>query len=106
MKSYLQIYEFGASAGALEGYVYRRSEVDTKALSVWIGNLAEAYRLLPEPVLDEIQPALDMTLGRAFRSLASLFGENHELAVKVRSMIKGELPVSPDDFEKKKWFQK
>jgi hypothetical protein len=106
MNSYLQIYEFGASAGALEGYVYRREEVDPEALPVWIGNLHEAYRILPQPVLDEIQPALDMTLGRAFRSLSSLFGENHELAVKVRAMIRGALPESPDDFQRKKWFQK
>jgi hypothetical protein len=105
MNPYLQVYEFGASAGALEGYVYRREEADLRALPVWIGNLLEAYRLLPEPVLDEIQPALDMTLGRAFRSLAFLLGENHELAVKLRSMIKGALPESPDDFQKKKWFQ-
>ncbi len=105
MKPYLRVYEFGASAGALEGYVYRREEVDLKALPIWIGNLLEAYRLLPDSVLDEIQPGLDMTLGRAFKSLSSLLGENHEMAVKVRSMIKGGLPESPDDFQRKKWFQ-
>jgi hypothetical protein len=105
MKPYLRVYEFGASVGALEGYVYRREEVDLKALPIWIGNLLEAYRLLPDSVLDEIQPALDMTLGRAFKSLSLLLGENHGIVVKVRSMIKGGLPESPDDFQKKKWFQ-
>ena len=105
MGPYVQVYEFAASAGALEGYVYGREKLDTRALPVWIGNLHQAYRLLPEPVLQEIQPFIDMTFGRAFRSLASLLGENHELAAKVRSMIKGSLPQSADDFQKKKWFQ-
>ncbi|MBN2034546.1 MAG: hypothetical protein JW836_14835, partial [Deltaproteobacteria bacterium] len=76
------------------------------ALSVWVSNLHQAYRLLPEPVLDEIQPFIDMTLGRAFRSLVAVLGETHEAAVEVRSMVKGALPDSADDFQKKKWFQK
>ena len=35
MHLYLEIYEFAASAGAFEGYVYRRpkAEIDIKALS-------------------------------------------------------------------------
>ena len=106
MNPYVRIYEFAASAGALEGYLYHREEVDLKALPVWIGNLHQAYHLLPEPALSEIQPFIDMTLGRAFRSLVPLLGENHEMAMKVRSMIQGVLPDSADDFTKRKWFQK
>jgi hypothetical protein len=105
MHPYVRVYEFAASAGALEGYVYHREEVDLKALPVWIGNLHQAYRLIAEPALKEIQPSIDMTLGRAFRSLVPILGENHEALLKVRSMIKGSLPESADDFQKKKWFQ-
>jgi hypothetical protein len=105
MHFYARIYEFAASAGALEGYVYHREEVDLKALPVWVDNLHQAYQLLPKPALNEIQPLIDMTLGRAFRSLVPLLGENHDLAVKVRSMVRGALPESPHDFRKKKWFQ-
>jgi hypothetical protein len=106
MNLHVSIYEFAASAGALEGYVYHREEVDLKALPVWIGNLHRAYGLLPEHVLHGIQPSIDMTLGRAFRSLAPVLGENHEMLLKVRSMIRGALPESADDFQKNKWFQK
>jgi len=106
MQLYGEIYEFAASAGALEGYVYRREEADLKALPVWIANLHQAYRLLPETVLEHIQPLVDMTLGRALRSLSPVLGEDHETVVKLRSMIKGTLPDSPDDFQKRKWFQK
>lgn len=105
MDLYAQIYEFAASAGSLEGYVYRRQDVDQKALRIWIGNLHTAYGLLPREVLDLIQPAIDQTLGRAFRSLSASLGEDHEVTVKCRSMIKGGLPVDPDDFRKRKWFQ-
>jgi hypothetical protein len=106
MHDYAGIYEFAASAGALEGYVYHREKVDLEALPVWIGNLHRAYGLFPEPVLHIIQPSIDMTLGRAFRSLTSILGENHEWLLTVRSMIKGPLPGSADDFQKRKWFQK
>jgi hypothetical protein len=105
MHLYAQIYDFAASAGALEGYVYHKEEVDLMAVQVWIGNLHQAYQLLSAPVLEEVQPYLDMTLGRAFRSLVPLLGEKQELVMKLRSMIKGPLPDSPDDFQKRKWFQ-
>ena len=46
MHIYQKIYEFAASAGAFEGYVYRRTkaEIDIKALSNWVDNLLDAYR--------------------------------------------------------------
>lgn len=105
MHLHAQIYEFAASVGALEGYVYRRQDLDQNALRIWVGNLHTAYGLLPLEVLREVQPALDQTLGRAFRSLSDALGEKHEVAVACRTMIRGELPSGPDDFRKKKWFQ-
>lgn len=105
MDVYAKLYDFAASAGALEGYVYRKPDLEGKALRVWIGNLHHAYQLLPAQVLEEIQPLLDMTLGRAFRSLVPVLGEKEDVVVKLRSMIKGPLPESPDDFQKRKWFQ-
>ncbi len=106
MNLHAQIYEFASSAGALEGYVYHREAMDMKALPIWIGNLKGAYALIPKEVLADIQPFIDKTLGRAVRSLTSLLGEEHELVGAVVSMIKGPLPESPDDFQKKKWFQR
>jgi hypothetical protein len=105
MHLFAQIYEFSASAGALEGYVYRREDVDMKALTNWIANLKTAYGLLPQEVLQEVQASLDQTLGRAWKSLALGLGQNHDLAQTVRSMIAGRLPETADDFRKKKWFQ-
>lgn len=105
MHLYSQIYEFAASAGALEGYVYPKERVDLNALPVWIDNLHQAYQRMPEQALKEIRPFLDMTLGRAFRSLIPILGEKHEMVMKMRSMIRGPLPESPDDFRKRKWFQ-
>ena len=105
MHLFAQIYEFAASAGALEGYVYRREDVDTKALTSWIANLKTAYELLPQGVLHEVQGSTDQTLGRAWKSLALGLGQDHDLAQTVKSMIKGRLPETPDEFQKKKWFQ-
>jgi hypothetical protein len=107
MHIYRKIYEFAASAGAFEGYVYRRpkTEIDTEALSNWADNLCEAYDNLSPEVLDEIQVPIDRTLGRAIKSLIFLFDERHALVSKLQKIVKGELPESPDDFQKEKWFQ-
>jgi hypothetical protein len=105
MHLYRQIYEFAASAGALEGYVYRREDVDMQALTNWIGNLKAAYGLLTQEVLNEVQSSIDQTLGRAWKSLALRLGQEHDLAKTVRSMIMGRLPETADDFQKRKWFQ-
>lgn len=105
MHLYMQIYEFAASAGAFEGYVYRRRDVDMDALSNWLGNLKAAYSLIPEEILHDIQPSIDRTLGRAFQSLSLSFGEDHELMKGLGTMVKGPLPASPDEFNKEKWFE-
>ncbi len=106
MHIYTQIYEFAASAGALEGYVYGREKVDKNALDKWCSNLLNAYKLFPPEVLAEFQTSCDGTLGRAVRSLSPVLGENHEIIAKLKSMIAGALPKSADDFHKKKWFEK
>jgi hypothetical protein len=106
MRFFAQLYEFAASAGALEGYVYQREDVDIKALTNWIANLKTAYGLLPQEVLQEVQLSINQTLGRAWKSLSLGLGQDHDLVQTVKSMITGPLPETPDDFQKKKWFQK
>jgi hypothetical protein len=105
MHIYAQIYDFAASAGALEGYVYHKKEVDMTALPNWVDNLSAAYQCLPSEVLGEFQPSIDFTIGRAIRSLIPVLGEGHEIIGKLQSMVAGNLPRSADDFQKKKWFE-
>jgi len=102
MHLFMQLYEFSASAGALEGFVYRRPDVEAGAIEKWVENLGEAYQVLPAEVLKEIQPSLDGTLGRAVNSVRNVLGEEHALVQKLKSMVKGPLPASPDDFQRKK----
>ncbi|MBW2029650.1 MAG: hypothetical protein JRH06_01205 [Deltaproteobacteria bacterium] len=105
MHIYRKIYEFAASAGALEGYVYGKKDLDLDSLRNWVDNLVAGFRRLPGDVADEIQPGLDMTIGRAIRSLAAQESGEHEILEKLGSLVKGALPHSPDDFNKKKWFE-
>ena len=105
MHIYAQIYDFAASAGALEGYVYHKKEVDMTALPNWVENLSAAYQCLPSEALGEFQPSIDFTIGRAIRSLMPVLGEGHEIIGKLQSMVAGNLPRSADDFQKKKWFE-
>jgi len=108
MHIYAKIYEFAASAGALEGYVYKKKdaeELDMDALSVWIDNIVAAYGHLPDEAIKLFQDSCDRTLGRAILSLTPVLGKNHDFISKLKSIIKGGIPVSPDDFNKTKWFQ-
>ena len=108
MHIYQKIYEFAASAGAFEGYVYQKttSDIDLDSLSNWVNNLVDAYHRLPADVLGEFQSSCDQTLGRAIGSLVSVSGEAPALIDRLKEMIKGKLPDSADDFQKTKWFQK
>ena len=108
MDIFAAVYDFGASAGALEGYVYHKSDpdqLDLAALPVWVDNLCNAYRHLPVDARKSIQPGCDRTIGRAIRSLVPILGESHELVVRLAALVEGPLPDSPDAFDKQKWFQ-
>jgi len=95
---YKLVYDFAAKAGSLEGYVYPGGKFDPKYLPQWSDNLINLYRSLPPEAREEIQGACDETLGRTIRSLLPLLGEDHEVIKKLRSLVKGKLPSSPDDF--------
>ena len=92
-----KVYDFAAKAGSLEGYVYPK-ELDISYLPLWTDHLVEAYQDLPPEVRKEIQSVCDETLGRTIQSLLPVLGENHEVIKKLRGLVKGKLPSSPDDF--------
>ena len=100
MGLYKELYDFAASAGSFEGYVYRREGVDPSYLPKWSNNLLNQYTALPEDVRAEIQYMIDGTLGRAALSLIPRLGEDHEVVIRLKQMVKGKMPASPDDFDK------
>ena len=105
MHIYRKIYEFAASAGAYEGYVYKRSpsEMDMDALTDWTENLTVAYRSLSPEVLEQMQNGCNATLGRAIHSLVGVLGEDHPFVNSLKTMVTAKLPESADDFAKEKW---
>jgi hypothetical protein len=100
--TYKEIYEFAASAGAFEGYVYQRENLDAVSLDNWVKNLVKQYRDLPEDVRKSFQHSLDRTMGRAVQSLITLFGREHAHVVALKSLVAGQMPDAPDDFENEK----
>jgi hypothetical protein len=100
--TYKNIYEFAASAGAFEGYVYQRKNLDAESLDNWVRNLVKQYQDLPEDVRESFQHSLDRTMGRAVQSLIVLFGRDHAHVVALKSLIAGKMPDAPDDFENEK----
>ncbi len=110
MHIYTKIYQFAASLGALEGFVYQKSRAEDlglSALTVWIDNICLAYEHLPAEALSEFHYFIDRTVGRALHSLIAVLGEEHELVIKLGSLIRDaeNMPESADDFNKRKWFQ-
>ena len=100
MGIYRELYDFAASAGAFEGYVYHNKDMDPAYLPRWSGNLLRQYNALPSEVRSEIQTLCDGTLGRAVQSLIPLLGVDHEVIATLKNMISGDLPASPDDFDR------
>ena len=99
---YREIYEFAASAGALEGFVYPRRELEAGQLNNWIHNLGKQYQDISDDVRKSFQPSLDRTLGRAVQALIPVLGSEHEHITALKKLIVGELPASYSDFEKEK----
>ncbi|EFK07597.1 conserved hypothetical protein [delta proteobacterium NaphS2] len=83
----IALYDFAASAGALEGYAYPKVKIDPAYLPKWTDHLVAAYQELSPEVRDKIQGALDGTLGRAVRALIPVLGEDDETVKKLKSMI-------------------
>jgi hypothetical protein len=109
MHIYDKIYQFAASAGALEGFVYQKKNAQAlglDALSGWIDNIELAYDHLPESAKREFQDSCDRTIGRAIHSLVPVLGANHKLIEKLKMLVKGSMPASADDFNETKWFQR
>ncbi|HEY3278574.1 MAG TPA: hypothetical protein VGJ94_18295 [Syntrophorhabdaceae bacterium] len=98
MGIYNEVYEFAARAGAFEGYVYQRSGLDPALLTPWVDHLVRGYDSLPPEVRADFQPLCDGTIGRAIQSMRGFMSEDHELIRKLKGLIAGELPSSPDDF--------
>lgn len=109
MHEYVKIYEFAASLGAFEGYVYGKQsvdELDLKALDNWSGNIVSAYHHLSLAIRDELQAHCDQTAGRAIRSIEPVLGIHHTITQRLYAVITPNLPLpeSADAFNKRKWF--
>ena len=98
MGTYRMLYDFAAKAGALEGYVYPKEKIEPQYLPAWIDHVVEGYQALPSEARAEFQDLCDATLGRTIASLIPLLGEEHDVIKKLRSITKGTLPSSSDDF--------
>jgi len=98
MGIYKEIYDFAAKAGSLEGYVYLKGKVDLSYLPKWTDNMVNLYRSLPSEVKEEFQGSCNATIGRTIQSLLPSLGEDHEVIKKLKTMMSGKMPLSPDDF--------
>jgi len=100
MEKYKDLYEFAASAGAFEGYVYHMESVNPDYLPRWVDNLGDKYYTLPYEVRAEIQDFCDGTLGRAVQSLITVLRDKYEVIGKLKKLIQEKILSSPNDFSK------
>ena len=59
---YQELFLFAAKAGALEGYLFKRTKVEP--LDNWIDNIGRMYQELPAAVRREVDPVLTPVLKR------------------------------------------
>jgi hypothetical protein len=98
MGIYREVYDFAAKAGALEGYVYQKEKLEINYLPRWVDNLVNYYPRLPSEVKEDFRGLCNGTLGRTIHSLLPHLGEDHEVIKKLKTIVSGKLPLSPDDF--------
>ena len=99
---YREIFEFAASAGALEGYVFKKDHVAADELDDWINNLVRQYHGFPAETREHFQGSLDRTMGRTIHSLIPILGSDHHLVLSLKSLIAGDIPASSHDFDREK----
>jgi len=64
-EEYRELFLFAAKAGALEGYLFQRREVEP--LASWIDNVGKMHRDLPPAVKKEVAPVLTPVLERILK---------------------------------------
>ncbi len=99
------IFEFASSAGALEGYVYPKEEMDEGALKNWVNNLVKQYNALPAEARASFQAELDRSIGRAVHALTPRLGDDHDHIKALKSLIVGEMPASYNDFATERGYK-
>ncbi len=101
MGVYRTLYDFAAKAGSLEGYVYHKDKIDPKYLPRWVEHIVTLYGEVPQEAKKEFQDLCDETVGRTILSLLPSLGKDHEIIRKLKGLVRGKMPESPDDFPHK-----
>ena len=102
MEIYREIFEFAASAGALEGYVFKKDHLAPGELDDWVWNLVKQYEGFPGEIRENFQGSLNRTMGRAVHSLSPILGSDHQHVLSLKSLIIGGIPTSSQDFDTEK----
>ncbi len=62
MSTYSELFKFAAKAGSLEGYLFKRKDVES--LANWVSNILSRYEELPANVKKDIKSDLLVVLNR------------------------------------------
>ena len=65
MGVYKNFFMFAAKAGALEGYLYKRSQ--TESLTDWVNNMDAMFHQLPQEVQQEVRGEYRSVLEQALK---------------------------------------
>ena len=85
MGEYLEFFKFAAKAGALEGYLYERKEVES--LDCWVNNIEKMYASLPENVKADIRDEFRDVINRTLKYGDSVL--NEEIKERLNNLVEG-----------------
>ncbi len=83
MAEYDRIFKLAAKAGALEGYLYQRKELEP--LDNWVANIDAMFRSLPDSVRDNIKEEFGVVLRRSLTYGAKVLEE--EIKTKLNNLL-------------------
>jgi hypothetical protein len=82
MGDYEELFKFAAKAGALEGYLYERENIE--CLDNWVSNLEKMYAQMPDNIRKEIRTELSSVLARVSTYGAKVLGD--EMKVRLNNL--------------------
>ena len=83
MGEYKDLFEFAAKAGALEGYLYEREEVES--LDNWVSNIEQMYANLPDNMKDDIKNELRNVLRKILNYGSNVVAE--DITTKLNKLL-------------------
>lgn len=87
MDEYKKIFQLAAKVGCLEGYMYKRNNVEPQYLPNWVGNIERMYGELPAEAKQAFKEDYLTVMKNILEHMEQVPGKEDKNTLKVKGMI-------------------